>query len=297
MQKIKLSQLHEFADMMEKDYPVLKKGQDENLGYYLTRHQLMEELIPLHSKSKLVRQAKEGYTDPLDSDLVKQAKDPFQFFIDVEKIREYYGDEIAIYFEWMNYFQKWLFIPAIFAIVVFICNVYVWDLSTSPITGVFSIGMSLWGTFFLVYWRRRSSGLNILWDDYVIQHDEEDLRKEFKGDEYINPITDKPDTYMPMKKRLPLYVQSFIICFPCWCAVCFIVVAFLNVTGVIRPGHHGGAFDIPFLSAMADEGATFDPEGYANMGMAIVQAIVTIIMNMQFRNVAIFTAELENHKT
>jgi len=48
---------------------------------------------------------------------------------------------------------------------------------------------------------------------------------------------------------------------------------------------------------MADEGAMFDPEGYSNMGMAIVQAIVTIIMNMLFRNVAIYTADLENHKT
>ena len=74
-------------------------------------------------------------------------------------------------------------------------------------------------------------------------------------------------------------------------------MGFLNATGVIRPDHHGGAFDIPQLSHLADEGAYLDPEGNMNMGAAILQAIVTMVMNQQFRRVAIWTAELENHKT
>ena len=55
---------------------------------------------------------------------------------------------------------------------------------------------------------------------------------------------------------------------------------FLNATGVIRPHHHGGFFDMPYLSHMADEGQIFDPEGNANMVLAIAQAILTIIMNI-----------------
>ena len=91
----------------------------------------------------------------------------------------------------------WLIIPGILAIFVFIGNQVFWDLETSPAAGVFSIIMAIWGTFFLVYWRRHTQGLNYLWDDYVIQHDAEDLRKQFKGITHINPVTDMPDTHFP----------------------------------------------------------------------------------------------------
>ena len=65
------------------------------------------------------------------------------------------------------------------AIIVFLSIQFLFDLRTSPLAGVFSIFMSLWGTVFLVSWRRHCRGLDILWDDYVIEHDAEDLRKEF----------------------------------------------------------------------------------------------------------------------
>ena len=76
IQKIKTSQMHTFMDLMEKDFPVISKGVDENLTYYLTRHGLLDELIPLFSKSKMVRMARDGYDNPIDSDLLKQVKDP-----------------------------------------------------------------------------------------------------------------------------------------------------------------------------------------------------------------------------
>jgi len=79
----------------------------------------------------------------------------------------------------MNYFQKWLLIPSALAVVVAISVAYVYDIQTSPLAGVFSIFMSLWGTVFLVSWRRHCRGLDILWDDYVVENDAEDLRKEF----------------------------------------------------------------------------------------------------------------------
>ena len=269
LQKIKISQTPKFMELMRKDHPIIA-GKDESLAYYLTRLGLLEETIPLFSKSKLIRSAREGYEDTEQSDLLKQVFDPFKFFIDVNKIRDYYGDEIAVYFEWMNYFQKWLWMPAILAVFVFICNQTIWDVETSPGSGIFSIFMALWGTFFLLFWRRRTEGLNVLWDDYVISHDAEDLRKQFKGKQRIDPVTDELDTFFPWQERLPLYFQSFLICFPCWCLVLLVIVAFLNITGVIRPDHHGGFFDIPALSQLADVGNWCDPDGYLNMIMSIL---------------------------
>jgi len=45
----------------------------------------------------------------------------------------------------------------------------------------------------------------------------------------------------------------------------FVIVCFLNMTGAIRPDHHGGAFDMPMLSKLADPGAIFDPESNINI--------------------------------
>ena len=77
----------------------------------------------------------------------------------------------------------------------------------------------------------------------------------------------------------------------------FIIVCFLNCTGVIRPEHHGGVFDMPVLSRLADEGAIFDPNSYMNFVPSIAQTVVTLLINIQFRKVAIWTSEFENYKT
>ena len=254
-------------------------------------------MVPLWSKSALVRAGHEGSSDPKQSKLVKQVKNPMSLFIDVDKIRAHYGDETAIYFEWMNYFQKWLLVPSALAVLVAISVSYVIGIENNPFAGAFSIFMSLWGTVFLVSWRRHCRGLDILWDDYVIENDAEDLRKEFVGEPCINPVTDLPDTYFPAKKRLIKYIQSALICIPCWMFCCWVIVCFLNATGVIRPHHHGGLFDMPSLSVLADEGQVFDPEYNMNMVVSIGQAVATIIMNLKFRDVAHWTSDMENHKT
>ena len=67
------------------------------------RLNLLEELVPLHSKSRMIRAQREG-SNPNNSKLKQGAKNLLNFFVDVNSIREYYGDETAIYFEWMNYF-------------------------------------------------------------------------------------------------------------------------------------------------------------------------------------------------
>ena len=108
----------------------------------------------------------------------------------MKKIRDYYGDELAIYFEWMNFLQHWLLMPAFFALILFFSNQYLYDLSENPLAGLFSIFMSLWGTVYLVSWRRHCRGLDVLWDDYIVENDAEDLRKEFQGIPCINPVTD-----------------------------------------------------------------------------------------------------------
>lgn len=72
------------------------------------------------------------------------------------------------------------------------------------------------------------------------------------------------------------------VCLPCLGGCILVIIAFLNATGVIRPEDHGGAFNMPFLSKLADSGAIFDPDSNACMILGIVQALVTLVMNLNF---------------
>jgi len=55
-------------------------------------------------------------------------------------------------------------------------------------------------------WRRRTHEINTTWDDYVVQEDIENLRKEFYGDKRISEVTDQEEIFFTFRKRLPLYI-------------------------------------------------------------------------------------------
>ena len=79
-----------------------------------------------------------------------------QWLAPVELIREYYGDEIGIYFEWMNHFLKSVAVPAALGIVLKILNLCFYeDPSKSPLNAIFSITIAYWAAFFSINWKRR----------------------------------------------------------------------------------------------------------------------------------------------
>ena len=47
-----------------------------------------------------------------------------------------------------------------------------------------------------------------------------------------------PDTVFSFAERLPYYLISAVICIPCLGLCIFVIICFLNMTGVIRPEHH-----------------------------------------------------------
>lgn len=243
-----------------------------------------------------MRALKEGRTDTMSSDLLDNSRNLFKIFVNTTKVREMYGSEVAIYYEWMNHLLKWLVLPGAMAIVVYIANTYFYTVDNSPFAAVFSLIMSLWGVAYTVSWKRKCRSFYFKWDDYAMTEDPEQLRKEFRGEMKINKITDEPDTAFSAMQRFPLYIKSVLICVPCLAVAIFVIICFLNATGVIRPEHHGGAFDIPMLSKLADQGAIFDPDSNACMILGIVQALVTLVMNLNFQSVARYTTEQENHK-
>lgn len=90
----------------------------------------------------------------------------------------------------MNFFLKWLLVPGLLAIPVYIANSHLYTVETSPVSAAFSILMMVWGTLFTINWRRHQRGLDILWGDYVSFQPTPVQRKEFVGELGVNEITD-----------------------------------------------------------------------------------------------------------
>lgn len=64
------------------------------------------------------------------------------------------------------------------------------DIETSPLGGLFSLMMAVWGTVYVCFWRRKCRGLTVLWDAGGKKDEQEKVRKEFKGEMAFDPITD-----------------------------------------------------------------------------------------------------------
>jgi anoctamin-10 len=74
------------------------------------------------------------------------------------------------------------------------------------------------------------------------------------------------------------------------------LVCCYNITGVIIPDSKYDQFHIAFLADLALPGAIFDAESNMAYVTSIGQVILTMILNMTFREVATFCTQRENHK-
>jgi hypothetical protein len=140
----------------------------------------------------------------------------------------------------------------------------------SPWNSIYSIFCALWGTLFIIFWKRRSRGLQIEWDNHSSIYQEDDIRKEFQGIKCINPVTDKEEAMFTHKQRLSRYIKSLLMCSPHFAAIILLNIIFLNLTGVINPQKHHALFQIEFLSGMCEEGKIFDPNSMTGMLPSIV---------------------------
>ena len=134
----------------------------------MRRNGLVIDVQALHSRSiavaKYLKVMSEDENSSKNFSLLKHSMS--DWLAPTTVIREYYGDEIAIYFEWMNSFLVSIRTPALLGLSCRILNsVFYEDVSESPLNALFSIFMAFWGALFSINWKRKQRSLRILWDN------------------------------------------------------------------------------------------------------------------------------------
>ena len=80
----------------------------------------------------------------------------------LDAIAEYFGENVAFYFAWVQFYTKWLILPSIAGLWLFVLQVQSGSID-HPLLPFYSLFMAVWATFFLVFWRRRKHELAYRW--------------------------------------------------------------------------------------------------------------------------------------
>lgn len=93
----------------------------------------------------------------------------------LERINSYYGSKIAIYFGWLDFYTQSLRGPAAAGILLFLHQYTIGSVDSYWVP-IYCIGICLWGTYFLEFWKRRCSELSFAWE--VFECEDHETEKE-----------------------------------------------------------------------------------------------------------------------
>lgn len=205
----------------------------------------------------------------------------------IDDIRDYFGEKIALYFEFLGHYTSWLMPNAICGLIVMVDilveTAMYGSLANALGAGVlvpfYCIFVSFWSQFMLEFWKRKESTKAMEWGMSNFEDVEED-RAEYTGDLIYSYITGEQVKHFPKAKRERLvYWSSFIIG--------LMILLVIACTAVIFYGKYYVAEDIDDDSTAAS----------AAEGLSLVNAVQIQVLNYLYGNLAISLTSAENHRT
>eukprot|EP00441_Pelagodinium_beii_P044538 CAMPEP_0197619362 /NCGR_PEP_ID=MMETSP1338-20131121/386_1 /TAXON_ID=43686 ORGANISM="Pelagodinium beii, Strain RCC1491" /NCGR_SAMPLE_ID=MMETSP1338 /ASSEMBLY_ACC=CAM_ASM_000754 /LENGTH=761 /DNA_ID=CAMNT_0043188315 /DNA_START=74 /DNA_END=2356 /DNA_ORIENTATION=- len=212
--------------------------------------------FPLHDQSAL---------DEMD-------KSWFQTFVNaknIDKVRDYFGERIALYFLFMSHLCKWLVLPSLAGVAL--CVVELFAQTPDNFTSFsLCIGLGIWSTLVIHFWRRKSNKYLLKWGTFALKPSPEPTRPEFYGVSRINPVTSRVDRFYPWSERIWKVLFSYSV------IIVTLVVLFFEVAVLMLLRHEMAPNRIPFQ---------------------IINALVVELANFLFTKLATWLTERENHRS
>ena len=227
----------------------------------------------------------------------------FSLKIPHKLIQNYLNDEVAIYFYWVDHYTKFIAIPAILSLFIFLFSKFLSNKNAEILHIFYALGMTIWAQFFIIFWNRKESELRVMWDNDSMEYEKEDKRKEFVGEIKKSIITGKYELYYPEKKKYINYAISVFITLIFISLAVFINVASLNLRNLIpeqditRNKNHHKHYKFMAMPKLQN----FRKKKLENKtlsGLIIpIKNILLGILGIIFDKVNIFLTDYENHKS
>jgi len=130
------------------------------------------------------------------------------------QIKDYFGEELGMYFCFLSHYTKWLVTPALVGLVFIGYMIGSRNPATNtqfnvdpPAGFLFGLFVCIWSTAFLEAWGRKQARLASDWGMTNLE-DQQVTRPEFTGELRVDPITGVLDVYFPFWTYLKRLVLS-----------------------------------------------------------------------------------------
>ncbi|XP_056656380.1 anoctamin-10 isoform X2 [Monodelphis domestica] len=263
---------HELENLRARDekmipgYPQAKLYPGKSILRRLLTSGLVTQVFPLHDKESLKK---------LESTWYNRFKMKYQ---PLDGIRAYFGETIALYFGFLEYFTLALIPMALIGLPY-----YVFDWEDYDKYVIFASFNLIWSTVILEVWKRGCALMTYRWGTLLMKRQFEEPRPGFHGVLGINPITGREEPlYSSFKRQLRIYLVS--LPFVCLCLYfsLYVMMIYFDLETWAQDVHHDSNY--PELTSFL----LFLP--------SIVYAIVIEIMNRLYRFAAEFLTSWENHR-
>ena len=201
--------------------------------------------------------------------------------IPLNKIKNYFGEKIAFYFEFLRYYQTSLIWPSLLGLVVFIVQKTMQpsDNAVLVLNIIYSVFMTIWAIVFLEVWKRKEAAMAIQWGQMKFEQIEIP-RPQFMGKQRRSPITDEMDEIHYEWTKRAKYV-------------CLAIM----VTSVIITMVLGIVAGLLIFRKLYSNKYTIDGVDYTVIICSILNAIQIQFFNFIYSKVVKKLTDLENHKT
>eukprot|EP00475_Leptophrys_vorax_P019655 TRINITY_DN26951_c0_g1_i1.p1 TRINITY_DN26951_c0_g1~~TRINITY_DN26951_c0_g1_i1.p1 ORF type:complete len:822 (+),score=220.07 TRINITY_DN26951_c0_g1_i1:213-2468(+) len=202
-------------------------------------------------------------------------KKPFQ--LDIDEIRDYFGEEVGLYFKFLEFYNKALVIIAIFGVLFFIAQAVegIGTIYKSKVCWVMGIIGALWSAFLMERWKQEESFLKVRWGTARFE-EKEQPRPEFRGMWVRSPITGKLQEFFPFMEKVRRQLISRGVIFVLICCV----IAAVSGIFVLR------SFLVLEVNAVLGKYIA-----------AVVNVVQIQIFNFIYSKISARLNEYENHRT
>ncbi|CAF0826099.1 unnamed protein product [Didymodactylos carnosus] len=229
-------------------------------------------VFPLHDKEELKRLEHTWY---MTSNSWLQFKP-----LPIRQVRDYFGENVAFYFAFLEYYTKSLVVPAIIGIIVrfFPCA----DFLKYSFYCIFNV---FWWTIFMERWKRLGNKLAFEWGALDVQIFERP-RPLYHGPLVRSPITNKLERrYPPWKRQLKKYLITYPVIMICLSISLTIYFTYYRIQKRTNE------------QLMSDHEKAMSLSGY---GLRIVPSagysLLVTTITLAYKRLSILLTDFENHR-